>query len=302
MRRAAVLALGLWVAAATAHAQSMGPGAPPVSDEVRAAVAQSTAGDPARLTALAAAGKPDAQFFAGIFHIFGARGFAKDGAKGCGYVAAASRVRADAMHILGECYQHGYGGEKDLEKAAATFAKAGDMGLAKSRCAEGNILIELGREQARAVKLCQAGAEAGDADAQTDTGNFYLQGRFVAKDVVKARGWYEKAAAQGQGNAAFTLGQIYWNGDGVKRDITRAAELWRLAYEKGRLDASLPLGDEAYVRAKRGDKVWDVDGLEEAASWYEKATQLPDASARETAKARLKLVRDLQGVMARRRS
>src|SRR4029079_11314681 len=123
-------------------------------------------------------------------------------------------------------------------KAIVTFHKAGDMGLFKSRCAEGNVLIELGRDTARAVAVCREGAEAGDPDAQTDLGNFYLQGEIVPRDIAAARGWYEKAAAQNQANAALVLGQIHWNGDGVKKDNAVAAKYWRIAFDHGREDAA----------------------------------------------------------------
>jgi TPR repeat protein len=301
MQRTAILALGLWVAAWAAQAQSMGPGSPPISAETQAALAEAGAGRPDTLSRLADAGRPDAQLYAGIFLVFGVQGFQKDGVRGCGYVASASTVRADAMHTLGECLQYGYGGEKDLEKAVVTFHKAGDMGMAKSRCAEGNILIELGREQARAVKLCREGAEAGDADAQTDTGNFYLQGRFVPRDVSEARAWYEKAAAQGQRNAAFTLGQIYWNGDGVGRDTAKAAQLWRIAYDKGRDDAAFHLGNEAFLRAGRGPTKWDPTELAEARDWYAKAVNTNNSEVAQQARERRELCEQLIGVMKRQK-
>lgn len=301
MRWPAILAFGAWVAASAAQAQSISPGAPPVSDEVRAAFGKVRTEGLGALVALADAGRPDAQAYAGVLLVFADNG-SSDALKGCGYLEAASATRSDAMHFLGESYQYGRcGAGKDLEKAAVTFRKAGDMGMGKSRCAEGNILIALGREQAHAVNLCREGAEAGDADAQTDTGDFYLRGRLVARDIAEARKWYEKAVAQGHRNAAYTLGLIYWNGDSVARDTAKAAQLWRLAYDKGRDDAAFHLGNEAFLRAGRGPGKWDPKVLAEARDWYAKATNTNDPAIAQQAKDRQELSEQLIGVMKRQK-
>lgn len=299
MRRAAVLALGLWVAAAVAQAQGLGPGSPPISPEVQAAFSKVRTDGPAELNLLADTGRPDAQTYAGILLAFEKDEAAKR--RGCGYLEAASATRSDAMHFLAESYQYGHCGKIDLEKAITTFRKAGDMGLAKSRCAEGNVLIELGRDQARAVRLCKEGAQAGDPDAQTDLGNFYMQGRVVARDMVAARGWYEKAAAQNQANAAHVLGQIYWNGDGVTRDTSKAAQLWRIAFERGREDAAFHLGEEAFLRAGRGLRKWDPAGRAEARDWYAKAVDARNPEIAKLARERRDLSEQLIGVMERQR-
>lgn len=284
MRIATVLAFGLCIAAPPAKAQMVPFGAQPVSDEVRTAFGALRSGGFADLVRMADAGLADAQTYAGVLLAFQSQGEAER-RKGCGYLEAASVKRSDAMHFLAESYQHGRCGTVDLEKAIATFHQAGDMGLTKSRCAEGNVLLELKREPDRAVRLCREGAEAGDPDAQTDLGNFYLTGRNVPRNPAAARGWYEKAAAQNQRNAAFTLGEIYWNGDGVTKDRGAAAKYWRIAYDAGRRDAATYLGREAASRAlgaltanqaanhvARGDLTGiDQAALTEAISWYERA-------------------------------
>ena len=305
MLRARAAALGVSLALSLpgfALAQSpLWPGAPGVSPEVLTALANAQQDNSASLLALAEAGLSDAQVLVGSFYIFGVKGLVKDGVKGCDYERKASASRADAMHLLGECYQFGYGGETDVEKALVAFHRAGDMGSHKSRCAEGNVLFSLGRDEARAFGLCREGAEAGDPDAQTDVGNFYLVGQHVPKDVIAARGWDEKAVASSrQPNAALVLGQIYWNGDGVTKDREKAAAYWRVAYEGGRSDAAKFLGDEALLRAGRGEGIWDPAGLEEAADWYDKASASPVEAIRQEAIARRDLARQLVGVMQRR--
>lgn len=300
MRRAAVLiaALGLFASAATAQPW---PGAPPISAETAAALRKAGEGSTAELTRLADLGRDDAQVFAGTFLIFGARGYPKDGARGCAYLAKASASRSDAMHLLGECHQYGYGGQKDAEQAIAAFRMAGAMGSAKSLCAEGNMLIAQGRDTVRAVELCHRGATAGDRDAQTDLANFYLQGRIVARDMAIARRWYEKAAAQGQANAALVLGQIYWNADGVPRDVGRAVALWQVAYEGGREDAAFHLGNAAFLEAGRGTGRWDQAGLAKARDWYAKAVDARNPEVASQARERRELADQLIGVMQRQK-
>lgn len=300
MRLPAALALGLWAAAAPASAQVIMRGAPPVRPEVAAALANARS-NPSELIRLAEIGQDDAMTYAGIMLAF-SREDAVDRKKGCDWLEKASATRADAMHALGEAFENGIcGGQTDLVRAMTTFRKAGDMGMAKSRCAEGNVLIKLGREQARAVELCREGAQAGDADAQTDLGNFYLEGKVIARDMAQARRWYEKAAAQDQANAAFLLGQIYWNGDGVAKDNAKAAQLWRVAYAQGREDAAFHLGNEAFVRAGRGAGKWDPTGLAEARAWYAKAIDARNPEVAKQALERRDLADQLIGVMERQK-
>ena len=57
-------------------------------------------------------------------------------------------------------------------------------------------------------------------------GVLYQNGEGVAKDYVKAREWFEKAAATGEGYAMNNLGRLYQNGLGVPHDYAKARE-WR---------------------------------------------------------------------------
>lgn len=295
-------AAAVLLAAGAAHAQNW-PGQPPTSPDVQAALGKARQGDLSELTRLAAAGRPDAEFFLGTLMITGAGGVRKDGAAGCALLAKAAAVRADAQDLVGECYQYGYGGEKDLEKAMAAFHKAGDMGFAKGRCAEGNILFQLGRDEARALALCLEAARAGDPDAQTDVANFYLQGQHVARDAATARAWYEMAVSGArQKNAAYTLGQIYWKGDGVPKNNAKAAIYWKIAYDGGRADAAAFLGDEAFVRSlpdaaagrpASGQARVVPAAMKEAIAWYEKALPAIDPARRKDIEGRIKVIRDL---------
>ena len=55
-------------------------------------------------------------------------------------------------------------------------------------------------------------------------GKRYERGDGVVQDYVKAREWFEKAAAKDNSNAMNTLGGLYENGHGVTRDYGKARE------------------------------------------------------------------------------
>jgi predicted transcriptional regulator len=66
----------------------------------------------------------------------------------------------------------------------------------------------------------------------------YDNGEGAAQDYVKAREWYEKAAAEGSADAMCNLGVLYDNGEGVVRDYVKAREWYEKAAAEGSADAS----------------------------------------------------------------
>ncbi len=77
-----------------------------------------------------------------------------------------------------------------------------------------------------ALKVWLGQADAGDADAQNYVGEIYLKGLGTEPDYVKAREWFEKAAAQNSRRARINLGYLYEQGLGVDRDIAKALNLY----------------------------------------------------------------------------
>ncbi|MDE2486745.1 MAG: sel1 repeat family protein [Alphaproteobacteria bacterium] len=145
-----------------------------------------------------------------------------------------------------------------------------------------------------ALDILKLAAGAGDATAQARLGDDYLLGREgVEKDMVQARAWYAKAAAQGQPDAAFVLGEIYWNGDGVAKDDGEAARWWKVAYDNGRTDAAKLLGDAAFDRARGPNGAWDVTALHDALAWYRKAAAVAGPELQAEAQARVQMVQRL---------
>lgn len=68
------------------------------------------------------------------------------------------------------------------------------------------------------IQLVVEKAEKGSAFFQFLLGGMYANGEGIRQDYVKAREWYEKAAAQGDARAQFALGVMYYSGDGVRQD------------------------------------------------------------------------------------
>jgi localization factor PodJL len=78
-----------------------------------------------------------------------------------------------------------------------------------------------------------AAAASGDAAAEVEIAQRYLEGRTVPRDPQKAAGWMQAAADAGNVFAQYRLGALYEKGVGVARDAGRARELYTKAAEAG---------------------------------------------------------------------
>ena len=67
----------------------------------------------------------------------------------------------------------------------------------------------------------------------TGLGNLDLNGWAVPKDYIRARQWYEKAAAGGESNAMTNLGVIYQNGWSVSQSYAEARQWFEKSAAKG---------------------------------------------------------------------
>lgn len=279
--------------------------APAPNQEVQAALAKADAGDPAPLVALADAGGADAEYYTGVMYIFGRGSIAKDPARGCVYEQKASVVRADAMHLVGMCYQSGAGGGRDVAKAEAAFSRAAEMGFPKSKCALGQMLMAQPGEAERGLALCEEAASAGDADAQVAVGNAYLAGTAVTRDPAQARKWYEMAVGEKPRNVARVLGEMYAKGDGGPKDTKRAVELWQAAEKAGDPMAAILVADQLFsdltggrtpgpgkYAFRGGVPVADIEAIE---TWYRAAeTQDPRPDVKQRAKYALAILQSIK--------
>ncbi|MDP2329984.1 MAG: tetratricopeptide repeat protein [Reyranella sp.] len=279
-RRAVPLA-ALLAAGTVAHAQSNE--APDVSPALRAAVAAYRAGDlvgaEASLRTLAPA---DADAAAWLGAILLERGLHRDGLRLI--QQSADGGSAEGAHRLALVFAHGDGGTP--------------------------------RNEARAVELFERASEKGHRRAQLNLGTLYLRGQGVPRDLIQARAWLEKAAADGDPYALYALGRamsesvepanadpvraanlyrqaaekghpfaalryglVLADGSGVKRDPV-AAHRWLVhARESGVPEAALALGDMAVRTPASRDKALNAKILQSAIAWFEVAAQAGVASA-----------------------
>ena len=82
-----------------------------------------------------------------------------------------------------------------------------------------------------ALEWFQEAANGGYDLAQHSLGVLYYRGHLLERDYVKARYWYELAAAQGNAYAMLNLGIMYRDAVGVKPDETKALEYFRQCWE-----------------------------------------------------------------------
>lgn len=270
----AIMALASPVVAQVWKAPAPGP-------ELQAAMKTAEAGDPGQLVRLADSGDADAAYYAGVLYIFGGEKIPKDAARGCAYEQKAAARRADAMHLVGMCYQSGVGGAQDKAKAEAAFTTAAEKGFPASKCALGQMLMAEPQRAARGLTLCEEAAAAGDADAQVTVGNAYFSGSAGKRDFAAARKWYEMAAKQNKVDATRRLGEMYARGDGGPKDAKKAMEMWTAAEKAGDPMVSILVADQLFSNLtggrtpgpgkygfKGGVPVSDIEVVEE---WYQQA-------------------------------
>jgi TPR repeat protein len=116
------------------------------------------------------------------------------------FARAARSADADALNMLGRCYENGWGTAPSATRAAELY-------------------------------LCAA--EAGHAWAQYNLGHLLLDGNGVARDLTGAFQWYARAADQGHERAMNLLSRCYAEGWGVARNAKCARDWYRKSAQGG---------------------------------------------------------------------
>ena len=75
------------------------------------------------------------------------------------------------------------------------------------------------QDYATAVGWYRKSADQGDAEAQSDLGYMYAEGKGVPQDYTEAVRWYHKAADQGYARGQDGLGYAYSHGAGVPQRV-----------------------------------------------------------------------------------
>jgi TPR repeat protein len=174
-------------------------------------------------------------------------------------LARAEAGDQDAAYEVGIMYLKGQGIGADRDKASEWLQQAADGGSESAA-------NKLSRMEASAREFAHwlRKAEAGDKEAQYETGMMYMSGKGVAADMQAAVRWLEQASGQGDIKATARLGIIYLKGEGVAAAPKRAVSLLTQASDEEVL-AKYYLG-EAYAEGLGVRK-----NFQEAIAWYQKA-------------------------------
>ena len=116
-----------------------------------------------------------------------------------------------AQKMIGWCYNHGYGTEKDMIRAAMWYGKSAEQGNSIAMYNLG-YCYDLGRgvdlDMTKAFELYEQSALLGNSAAMYNVGVFYEKGVGVTRNLNKAKEWFTKAAAQGDPDAQTQLDSL----------------------------------------------------------------------------------------------
>lgn len=145
---------------------------------------------------------------------------------------AAENNDPESQFMLGICYDHGYGTEKDLSLAAQWYKKAAEQGYA-------NAVYKLGycycygqgvaKDEKLAKEYYEKAASDGHKYAQHALGVCYLYGTGTKIDHAKAVKWLKKSVEQGLAKGMFELANCYLKGKGVRKNEAEAVSLLKKA-------------------------------------------------------------------------
>jgi len=93
-----------------------------------------------------------------------------------------------------------------------------------------------------AIELLIPLARAGDAQAQSNLGFMYQEGKGIPQDYAEALKWFRKAAVQGNALGQSNLGLMYAEGKGIPQDYAEALKWFRKAAVQGDAQAQFNLG------------------------------------------------------------
>lgn len=179
----------------------------------------------------------------------------------------------DAMNMLGQMYENGWGIAKDVQQARRLY----DRGAAVGHLASVNSLRAL-KNKAYKVELESVipAAESGDPQAQNRLGEMAEFGYGMPRNPDLAIQWYLKAADQGLVAAQHNIGRSYNFGTGVEQNFAEAERWYRRAAERGHTDAMFFLG--TLYSNNHGSQA-DEDSNVQAYAWMHNAAALGNPTA-----------------------
>jgi TPR repeat protein len=136
---------------------------------------------------------------------------------------AAKSKRADAVNMLGRCYERGWGVSMDYEKAAACYAEAADQSYDWARFNLACLLLEgkgVARDPGRAFTLFMKGVRQGHVKSLNMVGHCYEHGLGCERSMAKALDWYRQSAQAGDFRGQYRYGQLLYEGGMVREAVS----------------------------------------------------------------------------------
>lgn len=277
----AALVAALLVASTTVRAQPND--ASDVAPSLRAAVVAYRGGDlstaESSLRGMAAS-NPDAEAWLGAVLLD--RGRTAEGIQAL--QRAANSGSAEGAHRLGLVFAEGIGGTpRDDAKALSLFERAAALGHHRAQINAGTLYF---RGQGTPRDLIRARAWLEKAAAQEDPYALYALGRAMddsagqaLADPVRSADLYRRAAQLGHPIAALRYGLALNDGTGVRKNPVLAQQWLTYADKWGVPEAALAMGDIAVRTPASRDKAANERAVRGAITWYESAAQAGVPSA-----------------------
>lgn len=162
-----------------------------------------------------------------------------------------------ATHTVGQIYEYGYAGEKNLPKAVSYLKKAGTAGYTPSMYELGELYRRGGDGLTQDDKLgaqwLMEAAKRGHPDALYAVGNMYDLGETLPHDPQKAVVYYKEAALKGQADAQDAIGLMFYTGEVVGQSYDTARKWFYQAALQRQPDAMFNLG-AMYANGQGGNK------------------------------------------------
>jgi len=108
---------------------------------------------------------------------------------------AADAQHSDAAMFLAHMHYAGEGVDKDLDRAAAYYVRASELGNPFARRAYARFLLTEERSDSRAKDWLEELAEQDDAEAMVLLGNLHARGVGTKPNMRRAVGWFKNAVS-----------------------------------------------------------------------------------------------------------
>ena len=216
-----------------------------------------------------------------------------------------------AMWYLADCYDNGWGTEKDPEAAFKWYLKGAEAGDTTAMVGAANCYANGTGTKAdlgKALEWNLRAAEAGDTSAMVNAGIYYELGYGTEADPDKAFEWYSKAAEKGDELGMYRLACCYRDGIGTEADMKQAFKWMKDLAEAGNAFGMYNLGllyqnglgteespEDAYYWYRKAAEAGDADGMyktgwctenkygtnDAALEWYKRAAEAGSEDAKE---------------------